>query len=173
MDQTKPVSHVVAGLIIAAAVIVLSIVMNFAGSSAQTSAGWLNYIVIIGGLIYFVNRHGKETNYTATFGNLFSFGFKATAVYTILFIVFLIIFNLLFPEFKEKAMQMAQERLESQGKLSEEQIDQALTMTKKYFWIFAIGGTMLSFIVIGAIGSLLGAAVTKKRPNNPFEQQLP
>jgi hypothetical protein len=173
MEQTKPVSHVVAGLIIAAAVIVLSLVMNFSGNTANASGGWLTYCVIIGGLAYFVNRHGKETNYTSTFGNLFSFGFKATAVFTILFIVFLIIFNLLFPEFKEKAMEMARHNLEEQGKLTEDQIDQALQMTKKYFWIFAIGGTMLGFIIIGAIGSLIGAAITKKRPNNPFEQQLP
>jgi hypothetical protein len=173
MEQIKPVSHVVAGLIIAAAIIVLAIIMNFAGNSGDASGGALNYIIIIGGLAYFVNRYGKETNYTATFGNLFSYGFKATAVFTIIFIAFLILFNLLFPEFKEKAMEMAQQRLEEQGKLNEDQIDQAVQMTKKYFWIFAIGGTMLMFIIIGAIGSLIGAAITKKRPNNPFEQQLP
>ena len=44
---------------------------------------------------------------------------------------------------------------------------------EKYFWVFAIGGTMLMFVIVGAIGSLIGAAVTKKRPINPFEQQLP
>ncbi len=173
MEQTKPVSHVIAGLIIAAAVIVITLIMNFMGNAGSASGGWLTYLVIIGGLAYFVNRHGKETNYNSSFGNLFSFGFKATAVFTILFIVFLIIFNLMFPEFKEKAIEMAQKNLEDQGKLNEDQIDQALQMTKKYFWIFAIGGTMLGFIIIGAIGSLLGAAITKKRPNNPFDQQIP
>ena len=173
MEQTKPVSHVVAGLIIAAAVIVFSIILNFTGNAANSAGGMVSYLIIILGLAYFVRRHGKETNYTQTFGNLFSFGFKSTAVLTILFIVFLILFNLFFPEFKEKAMEIAHQRLEDQGKLTEDQIDKSLDIAKKYFWIFAIGGTMLGFIVVGAIGSLIGAAITKKRPNNPFEQQLP
>jgi hypothetical protein len=33
-----------------------------------------------------------------------------------------------------------------------------------------VGGSTIFFIIIGAIGSLLGAAITKKRPNNPFDQ---
>jgi hypothetical protein len=30
---------------------------------------------------------------------------------------------------------------------------------------------MLGFVITGAIGSLLGAAITKKQPQHPFEQQ--
>ncbi|HVG40917.1 MAG TPA: DUF4199 domain-containing protein [Chitinophagaceae bacterium] len=173
MEQTKPVSHVVAGLLIAAAVIVINLILNFTGNSGNTSAGMLMYLVIIIGLAIMVNRYGKSTNYTQSFGNLFSYGFKATAVFTIMFIIFLIIFNLMFPEFKEQAMEMARTKLEERGSLSDDEMDKALEISKKYFWIFAIGGTMLGFIIVGAIGSLLGAAITKKRPNNPFEQQLP
>jgi hypothetical protein len=173
MEQTKPLSHVVAGLIIAAAVIVYSIIINFTGNAANASGGMISYLIIILGLAFFVRKHGQDTNYTESFGNLFSYGFKATAVLTILFIVFMILFNLFFPEFKEKAMDIARQRLEDQGRLDEDKIDQSLAIAKKYFWLFAIGGTMLGFIIVGAIGSLIGAAITKKRPNNPFEQQLP
>ncbi len=60
--------------------------------------------------------------------------------------------------------------MESQGKLSDDQIDQSLNIASKYFWLFAIGGTVLVFIIVGAIGSLIGAAITKKRPVTPFDQ---
>ncbi|HUQ97032.1 MAG TPA: DUF4199 domain-containing protein [Chitinophagaceae bacterium] len=174
MEPRKPMSHIVAGLLIAAIVIVISMVMMlFSKSSANPGSGWLTYLIIICGLIFFVNQYGKANNYQTSFGDLFSYGFKATAVYTILFIGFLILFSLLFPDFKTNALEAARVEIENKKGLTEEQADQGLEMMNKYFWLLAIGGTMLMFIIIGAIGSLIGAAVTKRRPQNPFDQQLP
>ena len=41
---------------------------------------------------------------------------------------------------------------------------------QKYFWPIAIGGVLLGFLITGAIGSLIGAAITPKSPKNPFDQ---
>ena len=173
MEARKPVSHVVAGLLIAGIVIVISLVMMlFAQSKGQPGGGWFNYLIIIGGLIFFINLYGKSNNNQVSFGDLFSYGFKATAVYTVIFIGFLVLFSLLFPDFKANAMEAARMEMENQNRLNEDQLEQSLQMLEKNFWIFAIGGTTLAFVIIGAIGSLIGAAITKKRPQNPFEQQL-
>ncbi|MFN2457684.1 MAG: DUF4199 domain-containing protein [Chitinophagaceae bacterium] len=171
MEQKQSINHKIAGLIIAGAVIVLSIAGTLiSGGAGNTTSGWLTYLIIIAGLIVFINLYGKSKDNFVTFGDLFSYGFKATAVYTVIFVVFLVLFNLLFPEFKEKALEAARVQMENQDRLSDEQIDQALEMTQKYFWVFAIGGTAIGFVIIGAIGSLIGAAVTKKRPVNPLDQ---
>jgi hypothetical protein len=173
METRKPITHVVAGLLIAGIVIVLSMVMMlFSKGTQQPSGGWLTYLFIIGGLVYFINLYGKSNNYQVSFGDLFSYGFKATAVYTVLFVGFLIIFSVLFPDFKTNAIEAARTQMENQKGITEEQIEKSLQMVEKYFWIFAIGGTMLGFVIVGAIGSLLGAYITKKQPKNPFEQQL-
>jgi hypothetical protein len=55
-------------------------------------------------------------------------------------------------------------------KMNDEMIEQAMTMTKKYFLPFAIGGTIIASGFLGLIGSLIGAAVAKKK-SNPFENQ--
>jgi uncharacterized membrane protein YeaQ/YmgE (transglycosylase-associated protein family) len=47
---------------------------------------------------------------------------------------------------------------------NEADIDKMLGWMQKYFWAIAIGGTILGNIVLGCIGSLLGAAVSKKNP---------
>lgn len=164
MEQTKPMSHTVAGLLIAAAVIVVSIILNFIGKAGGSFGTLLPYIIIIAGLIILIGQYAKAVNYTATFGNLFSYGFKTTTVIIIIFIGFLILFNLIFPEFREKTMDMARQRLEEQGNFSEDQINQSVAILRKNFWPFTIGATMLGFAVIGAIGSLIGASVAKKRP---------
>lgn len=170
MQETKPMTHITAGLLIAAALIVYSIILNFAGLSNDPNFGYITYAILIIGLIVTIGIHAKAHDNRLTFGNLFAFGFKTTAVFTILFIVFIIIFNLLFPDMKEQGLEMAREKLEEQGKMTDSQIDDALEMGRKFFWVGVIGGTMLFFIILGAIGSLLGAAITKKKPVNPLDE---
>jgi hypothetical protein len=171
MEDRKPISHVTAGLIIAAVLVVFSIIINFMGLTQQRSLGLLQYVLIIGGLIYFITQYGKANNYTLSFGNLFAYGFKATAVFTIINIVFLIIFFLVFPEMKEKSFELARQQMEENPNVSEDQIEQGIDIARRFFWVGLIGGTMFFMILIGAIGSLIGAAVTKKRPASPFENQ--
>jgi hypothetical protein len=171
MEPKKPISHVVAGLLIAGIVIAISMVMMLMAKSAgKPGSGGFTYLIIIGGLIFFINQYGKANDYQPTFGELFSYGFKATTVYTILFIGFLLLFAVLFPDFKSTQLEVARTAMENQKGITEEQADKGMEMMEKYFWVFAIGGTTVAFVIIGAIGSLIGAAITKKRPKNPFEQ---
>ena len=109
-----------------------------------------------------------------SFGNVFSYGFKITAVVTCISILYLLLFPYIHSEFKEKSIQIAREELENNDKMKESQIETAIELMNNYFWVFAIGGSLLSNLVIGTIGSLIGAGVTKKRGVNPFqeEQQL-
>jgi membrane protease YdiL (CAAX protease family) len=170
MQENKPLTHVTAGLMIAAALVVYSIIINLAGLSEDKTFGFITYAILIVGLVVVIGIHAKANNYRLSFGNLFAFGFKSTAVFTVVFIIFIVIFNLIFPELKEKGFEMARTQLEDQGKMSDEQIDQALEMGKKFFWVGVVGGTMLMFIILGAIGSLIGAAVTKKNQVNPLDE---
>jgi hypothetical protein len=171
MEPKKPISHVVAGLLIAGLIIVFSMItMLIGGGEANPGSGWMTYLIIIGGLMLFVYLYGKANNNYKSFGELFSYGFKSTAVFTVIFIGFLILFSFLFPDFKDKAIEATRTQMENQKGVTEEQADKAVELMEKYFWLLAIGGTTLMFVIIGTIGSLLGAAITPKRPQNPFDQ---
>ncbi len=170
MEDRKPIGHLQAGLLIAAILIVYSIALNFLGQAGNQTLGMVTYLIMIIGIVAFVIMHGKANNNELSFGDLFSYGFKTTSVLTIIFIGFLIIFNLIFPELKEQAFEMARQKMEEQGNLSDDKIDQALEIGKKFFWIGIVGGTLIFFVILGAIGSLIGAAVTKKEPVNPLDQ---
>lgn len=172
MEERKPISHIHAGLIIAAVLILFALILNFTGQSGNQSLSFLSYLIMIGGLIVFVNMYGNAMNNEVTFGNLFAYGFKATAVLTLIFIGFLIIFFLTFPEFKEKIFEQSRVQMEEQGILSDDQIDQGLEMLRNFFWVGIVGGTMLFNVIAGAIGSVIGAAITKKKPVNPLDQQM-
>jgi Ca2+/Na+ antiporter len=170
MEQKKPISHIVAGLIIAGFVIALQLIMTITmGDTNQTSSGWIQYLIIIIGLAIFIYMFGKSRDNYVTFGELFSYGFKATMMVTLVFVLYLFILSLAMPEMKDKALEATRVEMEKQN-MKDSDIDTSMGFMEKYFWLVAIAGSILGFIVVGAIGSLIGAALTPKRPKNPFDQ---
>lgn len=171
METTKPLSHVKAGLIIAGALVIYSFIIQIMGLTQNSAVGLLQYAIIIGGIIFFVKKYGKDNDYILSFGNLFAYGFKATTVFTVINILFLIVFFAVFPDLREKTFEIAREQMQQNPSLSEEQVEKAIDVARRFFWVGLVGGTMFLLVLIGAIGSLIGAALTKKRPHNPFDQQ--
>jgi len=170
--EKKPVSHFMGGLIVGFVIIIYSIILNFIGQGTNQALGYISYAFLVGGIIYFITLYGKSVDYNASFGKLFTFGFKMAAFITILMIAFQVIFFLVFPEFKEKIFEVAHDAMVKQGKSNEEQIEMGMSFVKKFFWIIVIGGTIFGFVLAGAIASLIGAAVTKKNPQSPFSPTI-
>ena len=170
MNQQKPISHIVAGLIIGAFMIVYSLALNFMGLMQQRGLGWVGYGIMIIGIIIFVNLYGKSKNNYVSFGGLFGYGFKTTAIFALLMVLFLIGFFILFPEFKDKIMETAREGMEERENMTDDQIEQGLAMFEKNFLLFTVGGALFMYILLGCIASLIGAAITRKKPFNPLDQ---
>lgn len=169
MEPKKPISHFIAATVIAAVLIVYTLLLQFTGLWKNQAMAWVSYVFIVGGLIIFINQYGNALNNQVTFGNLFSYGFKTTAFLVLIMIAFTIILFLIFPEIKEKMVEIARQRMEDRN-TPEDQINTALETWQKMFWVFTIGGLILVYAIVGAIGSLIGAAVTKKKPVNPLDQ---
>lgn len=170
MQETKPISHLVAGAILGALLVVYSIVLYFLDQMQNQTLGYLSYVILIGGLIFFIHLYAKSKNNEVTFGNLFSYGFKATAIVILIMLIFVIGFNMAFPEFKDQIIQTMREKMEEDGKSTDDQIETAVNMFSKNYILFATIGTVIGMAILGAIGSLIGAAVTKKKPVNPMNQ---
>ena len=165
MEQTvTPTST--KGILIGLVLVILALVTYFLDLKVNGPLQWIGYAIFIGGIIWSVMSFGKQVNHNATFGNYFAHGFKVSALVTAIMIIYVIIFVVLFPEFKDKAIVEAKRNMQSKNNLTEEQINAGLEMTKKFFMVFLVGGTLIGYLFFGTIASLIGAAVTKKNPNN-------
>lgn len=152
------------GILIALIMIVLSLAMYFLDMQNATM-GWISYGIFFIGIILSVSIYGKQINYNSGFGNYFTHGFKITALVTVIMIIFMAIFIIAFPEVKEKALQEQKIALDKMGTLTDEQMKQSTELTRKFFMVFTIGGTLLQYIILGTLAALVGAGITKKRPN--------
>jgi hypothetical protein len=164
------------GLILSLILIAISVItyITINDLEKQSKFGWITYGIIILGIIWACWTYAADMKNNVTFGNVFAHGFKTTAVLTCIVLIYTILsITVIFPEMKEKGIEMARTQMEANEQLSETQIDQALTMTEKFFIPFAIGGVLIGYLFIGAIASLIGAAVVKKNPNpTPFETDV-
>ncbi|MES2332468.1 MAG: DUF4199 domain-containing protein [Bacteroidota bacterium] len=160
------------GLVISLILIVYGLALYFAGQAQNKSLSWIQFIVLIVGVIVADNSFAKQKNGNVTFGNVFAHGFKVTATIIVIMVIYSVIaFKFLFPEMIDAIMNQARTDMEKKGNLTEEQITQGVEMGKKFFIPFAIGGIIVMFGICGAIASLIGAGVAKKNPNyNPLEQ---
>ena len=169
MEQKKPMTHFVAASVIAAVLIVYTLILQLTGLWKNPSMAWISYLLMVAGLIIFIIQYGNALNNQVTFGNLFSYGFKTTALLALIMIAFTIILFLIFPDIKQKMVEIARQRMEERN-TPDDQIEKGIEMWQKMFWVFTIGGIILVYAIVGAIGSLIGAAVTKKKPVNPLDQ---
>jgi NADH:ubiquinone oxidoreductase subunit 6 (subunit J) len=173
MEQ-KVTSPIVKGVIITLLLIIYGLVIYFTNSIGNKNLGYLQYVILLGGIIWSCILFAKQTNGNVTFGNVFAHGFKTTAVIAALTIIYTFIsVKFLFPDIVDQSLDAAKKQMESQKNLSDEQMQQALDMVRKFFLPFAIGGIVLGFALIGAVASLIGAAVAKKNPQGPFAEPTP
>ncbi len=164
--ETKITPAWTKGLIISLICIVYGLALYFTGQAQNKSLGWLQFIILVGGIIWSCINFSKQMEANVTFGNVFAHGFKVTAaVAAILAVYTFIAFKLIYPEMVGLSMDEARKSMEAKGNLSADQIDQSLAMVKKFFIPFAIGGALIATAIIGAIAALIGAGVAKKNPH--------
>jgi hypothetical protein len=162
--EKKITSTTTKGSIIALILMVVALVIYFLNIDSNGPVKWVQLIIFVAGVIWAVMSHGKEINYHSTFGNYFGYGFKVCAVATVILIIYTVIFILIFPDVKETALEQARKNM-AEKNISTDQIEQGMEFTKKFFMVFAIVGLLIINLISGAIAALVGAAVTKKVPN--------
>jgi hypothetical protein len=106
----------------------------------------------------------KANNADITFGQAFGSGFRATAIVAIVMVAWSFISLMIFPDIYDRAIEKAQNDMSNKGEMSEEQMDMAINFTKKYFKVLMVAGALFGTLVMGAIFSLVGAAIAKKAP---------
>ncbi|HQR93226.1 MAG: hypothetical protein B7Y15_13230 [Bacteroidetes bacterium 24-39-8] len=168
--EEKIVQPWMKGLIISLFTIVLGIGLYLADLWQDKMLSSISWVIVVGGIIWSCIHYAKQMQGDVTFGNVFAHGFKVTATLIVITVVYtLLSMKVLFPEMTDKIIENAATEMEKNKQMNDDQIKQALDMTRKFMLPFAIGGIILGYGFVGAIASAIGAGLAKKTPKqNPF-----
>jgi hypothetical protein len=173
MENKTVTSHITKGLIIALVLIVIDLVAMFTDLKLQSWYGWVSGCLMLAAFIWACINYANQMNNAVTFGSVFGHGFKTSAVVACFFFVYtLLVVYVIAPEFIPKMMEKQMADAEKAGKLppniSDEDLERGKQMALKFAKIGALAGSVLVTLIVGAIGSVLGAAFARKNPPTPF-----
>lgn len=155
------------GLYLGIALVLVSVAYYATGNSFAKSAQWVNYAIMIGGIIIAQQHYRKSLNNVMTYGQALGIG-----VLTLIFasvitsVYFYILHSVIDPSLQDHIKLMMEEKIVEQG-LPEEQIDMAVAMASK----FQTPGMMAVMNIFGSaftglIFSLITSIFTQKKPEN-------
>lgn len=170
--EKKITSPAVKGIIISLFLIVFALAIQFLNLSRNKGLSSIQFIILFAGIIWSAVSFARQLHGNVTFGNVFVHAFKTAAAVTAIMVVYTIIsIKFISPEIINQAMEEARTQMEAKN-MSDDQIDTAINFTKKFFVPLTAGGVLFFFLLAGVIAALIGAAVSKKNPQEgPFVQQ--
>jgi len=170
--EKKVTSPLTIGVIISLVLIVMDLVAGFAHFKFEIWYRWIPTIVLCLGIIWACINYSNQKDNLVTFGNVFGHGFKTSLVLAVITLVYsLLSIYVIFPETQDIAIDESRKQMEAKGTLTEDQIDTAIEMTRKFFVVGVVIFALLGTLLAGTVASLLGAAFAKKKPITPFNQQ--
>ena len=163
-------SHILKGAILGGISILFSIIIYVFNLYTTQWLSWISYAIFIGGIIYGNILFANQNENNVTFGNIFAHGFKTTAVVIVITVLYTVLSLFIFPDMVDKIIEISRTAMAKNPQMTDEMIEQGIAMTKKLFLPFAIAGAIFGTGFLGAIASLIGAAVAKKNPVDSFKQ---
>ncbi len=155
-------------LINALTAIVITYAFEFLNIDPNSPLKYLTYIPFIAFLFITQKEFKDEIGGFITFGEGFSAGFRYALFTGLVIAVFVYLYcAVLSPAVFDKALEASRAKMEAQN-MSSEQIEKGMGIAKKWGPLMGAFGTAVVYPIIGAIISLIGAAIFKKE-RSPYD----
>ena len=142
--------------------IVLTYAFQYLVPDSNSPIRYLTLIPFIAFLFLTQKEFRDQNEGYLTFGEGFSAGFRFAIFAGLLSAVFIYIYlAILSPDVMVKAAEQARAQLEAKGGMSSDQIDNAVSLTKKLGPLFGAFGAAIFDAVIGLVAALVGASILK------------
>ncbi|MBS1553929.1 MAG: DUF4199 domain-containing protein [Bacteroidetes bacterium] len=159
------------GLIMGVVSIAYFVLLNTLGIDMTQGIGrWASLLYVVG-IIFLAQKYFKDNgNSFMSYGQGIGIGFWISLVSSLISSIFTFIYiKFIDSTFVQQMMDNQRQAMEEQGRLSEEQIDQAMEMTAKFMTpemmlIFGIVGG----VIMGLIVALIVTIFTQKKNPEPF-----
>ena len=162
--QEKLISHIFKGCFIAIIYIVFNTIIDVAKLHNAQWTDFVTWLIIVGGTATSVYLYSKNNKELHPFGALFTHGFKTTAVATcLIFIYVLLMVYIINPEVITEKVNALVQAKRKQGAIDESKLQENIESAYKIFRLMQLAGTVMLTLVLGVIGSVIGAVISPKK----------
>lgn len=150
----------VIGLITAAAMILLSILVFYYAPANSPLAYWI-YALYAAGIMWTLLNYKASADYQPTFGALFNQGFRCFVVVTIAMVFFVAINSKMHPEFAEEAAIAMRKDLQKNQKenMLPTEIEERVERARKGYTTGVVYSSVFSYLIIGVIFTVAGSGI--------------
>jgi hypothetical protein len=149
--------------------IVITYAFQFLNVDPNSSIKYLSFLPLLAFLFLTQKEYKDQLGGYLTYGEGFMAGFLYTIFTGVLIAVFTYVYYaILSPDMVGKILEASQKKMTEDGKMTQEQMEMALDMTRKYFAVFAVLGVIFIYAIFGTIVSLISAAVFKNE-RSPYD----
>jgi len=167
MEQKQ--THFTYGLITAIVMVIVGLILYLTGLAFKSSEmKYVAQVPFLIGIIMNAVAFSKANDGYVTFGNVFGSCFKMAMIVALIMVVWSIVQVFVFPDMKDKVMDMVRQEMAKKSNVTDEQIEMTLGYMKKYWTTMIIAGALFSTLFWGAIFSLIGGAIAKKNGQRPI-----
>jgi hypothetical protein len=149
--------------------IVITYLFQFMNIDQASSVKYLSYIPFIVFLFLAQKEFRDELGGYISFGDAFSAGFRFSVFTGLILAVFIYLYlAILSPEVFAKAMATSETTMREKNNMSDDQIEKAMDIAKKWGPVLGAFFAAIGYAVCGAIIALIGAAIFKKE-RSPYD----
>ncbi len=160
----RTIAPALKGLITAILMITLVLVIYYAGDSADPRIQYLIYGIYAAGIVWTLMSYRNSPAFVATFGSLFSQGFRCFIVVTLVIVAFTGIFSKMHPEFAAQSAVAYKEQLIKEGNKSPEQLQEEVTDYEKQYTLRLVSISIFGYLIIGAgVTAVLSVLLMRKK----------
>jgi hypothetical protein len=164
----KKNTHITYGLLTGAVSIIVGLILYLTNLSFKPGIQYVSYIPFLIGVVLNAIAFSKANDGYVTFANVFGSCFKASMIISLVIVLWSLVAMYIFPEMKEKIMTAAREQMLKNPKITDEQADMSINMMKKYWTVLSLAGGIFYGLFFGALFSLVGAGIAKKKGAPPI-----
>ncbi|MCC7303001.1 MAG: DUF4199 domain-containing protein [Bacteroidia bacterium] len=160
------------GLITGIALVVFSMILNML-EMRNSPLGWLGMVIMAAGMWYGTTQwRDRSLGGYITFGKAWQAGTMISVFVGIIIAIFTYIYlTYVDPGSLDKELIKAEEKMMDDGQMTEEQIQMAMDMTRKFMSPVILAITaVISYVIFGMLISLITAAISKKENPNVFQE---
>jgi Protein of unknown function (DUF4199) len=161
--EKKPLSHIIKGLIIVAAIISFNLSIEKSGLPFKGLVAYLPSLLLIAGVAVSCIVFGKQKK-TTQFAELFAHGFKTASVIICLMAVYTYVsVKFISAPLDAATIENAKKELIEKGNIMPLEAEQKVKEALNNRWVFLVAQSIFASLVGGAVGAGLGALISSKR----------